>query len=51
MTDGLGVDTAPLDSKGRATAEDGANLLRLENGQWQVMDLKSSRRSRRFSGA
>jgi len=33
------VDTTPLDSKGRATAEGGPNLLHLENGKWKVMNL------------
>ena len=33
------VDTTPLDSKGRATAEGGPDLLHLENGRWKVMDL------------
>ncbi len=33
------VDTTPLDTKGRATAEGGANLLHFENGRWRVMNL------------
>lgn len=33
------VDTTPLDSKGRVTAEGGPNLLHQENGRWKVMDL------------
>ncbi|SRR5581483_3098374 len=33
------VDTTPLDSKGRATAEGGANLLHFENGTWRIMNL------------
>jgi hypothetical protein len=33
------ADTTPLDSKGRATAEGGANLLHFENGRWKMMNL------------
>lgn len=33
------VDTTPLDKQGKATAEGGPNLLHLEDGKWQVLDL------------
>ena len=33
------IDTTPLDKRGRPTAEGGPNLLHLEKGKWQVMDL------------
>jgi len=35
------VDTTPLDKSGRATAEGGPNLLRLEDGKWKVKDLST----------
>jgi hypothetical protein len=33
------TDTTPLDEKGKAVAEGGANLLHRESGAWKVMDL------------
>jgi hypothetical protein len=33
------VDTTPLDSRGKARAEGGPNLLHLVNGKWKVQDL------------
>jgi hypothetical protein len=35
------IDTTPMDKQGHATAEGGPNLLHLENGKWQVMDLST----------
>jgi len=33
------VDTTPLDKKGKAVAEGGANLVHKENSAWNVVDL------------